>query len=193
MARPDLVGAISFGLVSVPVRMFTATESKELTFHFLDRRDMAPIGYDKVNKDDRRARRPGRHRPRLRGREGPLRRGDRRGRRPPRRRADALDRHLRLRLDRRDRPDLLPQGATTCCRRTAPRSPTACSSGRSTETGRVAIAKVVIRNKQHLACVRAGRATRSCSRRCTTPTRCGCPRRRRSRACSRPRWRWRRR
>ena len=43
-------GAISFGLVSIPVRMFTATESKELRFHFLDRRDMSPIGYDKVSK-----------------------------------------------------------------------------------------------------------------------------------------------
>ena len=31
--------------------MFTATESKELKFHFLDKRDMAPIGYDKVNKE----------------------------------------------------------------------------------------------------------------------------------------------
>jgi len=44
-------GAISFGLVSVPVRMFTATESKELSFHFLDRRDMSPIGYEKVSKN----------------------------------------------------------------------------------------------------------------------------------------------
>src|SRR5439155_12574884 len=40
----------SFGLVSVPVRMFTATESKELRFHLLDRRDLSPVGYDKVNK-----------------------------------------------------------------------------------------------------------------------------------------------
>jgi DNA end-binding protein Ku len=44
-------GTISFGLVSVPVRMYTATESKELRFHFVDKRDMAPIGYDKVRKD----------------------------------------------------------------------------------------------------------------------------------------------
>jgi DNA end-binding protein Ku len=50
MARPIWSGVISFGLVSVPVRMFSATESKELKFHFLDRRDMSPIGYDKVNK-----------------------------------------------------------------------------------------------------------------------------------------------
>jgi DNA end-binding protein Ku len=50
VARPIWSGTISFGLVSVPVRMYTATESKELKFHFLDRRDMSPIGYDKVNK-----------------------------------------------------------------------------------------------------------------------------------------------
>jgi len=50
MPRPIWSGVISFGLVSVPVRMFTATESKELKFHFLDRRDMSPIGYDKVSK-----------------------------------------------------------------------------------------------------------------------------------------------
>jgi DNA end-binding protein Ku len=44
-------GTISFGLVSVPVRMFTATESKELKFHFLHKDDLTPIGYDKVRKD----------------------------------------------------------------------------------------------------------------------------------------------
>jgi DNA end-binding protein Ku len=44
-------GTISFGLVSVPVRMFTATESKELRFHFLHKDDLTPIGYDKVRKD----------------------------------------------------------------------------------------------------------------------------------------------
>jgi DNA end-binding protein Ku len=44
-------GTISFGLVSVPVKMFTATESKELKFHFLHRESMTPIGYDKVRKD----------------------------------------------------------------------------------------------------------------------------------------------
>jgi DNA end-binding protein Ku len=49
--RPIWSGTISFGLVSVPVRMFSATQSNELRFHFLDRRDLAPIGYDKVRKD----------------------------------------------------------------------------------------------------------------------------------------------
>jgi DNA end-binding protein Ku len=49
--RPIWSGTISFGLVSVPVRMFSATQSNELRFHFLDRRDLTPIGYDKVRKD----------------------------------------------------------------------------------------------------------------------------------------------
>jgi DNA end-binding protein Ku len=51
MPRPIWTGTISFGLVSVPVRMFSATESKELRFHFLDKRDLEPIGYDKVRRD----------------------------------------------------------------------------------------------------------------------------------------------
>ncbi len=51
MARPIWSGTISFGLVSVPVRMFSATESKELRFHFLDKHDLQPIGYEKVRRD----------------------------------------------------------------------------------------------------------------------------------------------
>ena len=51
MARPIWSGSISFGLVSVPVRMYSATQSKELRFHFLDKRDLQPIGYDKVRRD----------------------------------------------------------------------------------------------------------------------------------------------
>ena len=110
MARSLWTGTISFGLVSVPVRMFSATESKELRFHFLDKRDLAPIGYDKVRRDT------GEHVDSdeivrgfevEKGRYVPL---ERRGSRPPRRRADQDDRHLRLRRPRRDRPDLLPQG-----------------------------------------------------------------------------------
>ena len=50
-ARPLWSGSISFGLVSIPVRMFAATQSQELRFHFVDRRDLMPVGYDKVRKD----------------------------------------------------------------------------------------------------------------------------------------------
>jgi non-homologous end joining protein Ku len=38
-------GTISFGLVGVPVRMYSATESRELRFHFLHKDDLQPIGY----------------------------------------------------------------------------------------------------------------------------------------------------
>src|SRR5262249_9035928 len=50
-ARPIWSGTISFGLVSVPVKMYSATESKELRLHFLHKNDLSPIGYDKVRKD----------------------------------------------------------------------------------------------------------------------------------------------
>jgi DNA end-binding protein Ku len=53
MARSIWSGTISFGLVSVPVKMVTATESKELRFHFLHKKNgsYAPIGYDKIDKE----------------------------------------------------------------------------------------------------------------------------------------------
>jgi DNA end-binding protein Ku len=51
MPRSIWSGAISFGLVTVPVKMYSATESKELKFHFLDKKDLAPIGYDKIRRD----------------------------------------------------------------------------------------------------------------------------------------------
>jgi DNA end-binding protein Ku len=46
-------GTISFGLVSVPVKMYSATSSKELKFHFLHKLDgrLNPVGYDKVDKE----------------------------------------------------------------------------------------------------------------------------------------------
>jgi DNA end-binding protein Ku len=43
-------GAIAFGLVQIPVSISTAEAAHELAFHQLDRRDNAPIGYDRINK-----------------------------------------------------------------------------------------------------------------------------------------------
>lgn len=51
MPRPIWSGTISFGLVSVAVKMYSATESKELNFHFVHKDDLTPIGDDKVRKD----------------------------------------------------------------------------------------------------------------------------------------------
>jgi DNA end-binding protein Ku len=50
MARPLWKGHISFGMVSIPVTLAPADRPDELSFELLDDRDLAPIGYRKVNK-----------------------------------------------------------------------------------------------------------------------------------------------
>lgn len=42
-------GSISFGLLQIPVSLYTAEQSNELHFHQLDRHDLAPIHYQRVN------------------------------------------------------------------------------------------------------------------------------------------------
>jgi DNA end-binding protein Ku len=147
-------GTISFGLVSVPVRMYSATESKELRFHFLDRRDLKPIGYDKVRKDT------GKSVPSdeivrgfeiEKGKYVPIEDED----------LDRLDIELTHSIDICDFVDLdeidpiyfrkayylLPQDGAEKPYRLLVRA--------LVETNKVGIAKVVIRNKQHLAALRA--------------------------------------
>ena len=51
MARSMWKGAISFGLVHIPVDMYPATSNKGLDLHMLDRRDFAPIGFKRYNKN----------------------------------------------------------------------------------------------------------------------------------------------
>ena len=51
MARGLWKGAISFGLVNVPVELFSAHKrSAEVSLTMLDQRDLAPVGYKRVNK-----------------------------------------------------------------------------------------------------------------------------------------------
>jgi DNA end-binding protein Ku len=152
-ARSIWSGTISFGLVSIPVRMFSATESKELRFHFVDRNDLMPVGYDKVRKDT------GEHVDSEdiirafeieKGRYVPLEPDD----------FDRLDIELTHGIDicdfvQLDEIDpiyyrqayyLLPQQGGE--------KPYRLLEQALEDTGRVGIAKVVIRNKQHLACLR---------------------------------------
>jgi DNA end-binding protein Ku len=146
-------GTISFGLVSVPVRMFTATESKELRFHFLHKKDLTPIAYEKVRRDDREPVDPDeivRGFEIEKGRYVPLEEED----------IDRLDIELTHSIDICDFVSLeeidpvffrkayylLPdQGAE---------KPYRLLVRALEETGKVGVAKVVIRNKQHLACLR---------------------------------------
>ena len=50
MPRAIWSGAISFGLVNVPVRMYSAIDEKDLRFHLLHEKDDARIGYEKICK-----------------------------------------------------------------------------------------------------------------------------------------------
>jgi DNA end-binding protein Ku len=50
MPRSLWKGAISFGLVHIPVEMHPATTEHALDLDLLDRRDFAPVGYKRYNK-----------------------------------------------------------------------------------------------------------------------------------------------
>jgi DNA end-binding protein Ku len=43
-------GAISFGLVHVPVALHSATQEQEVDFDWLDQRSLDPVGYKRINK-----------------------------------------------------------------------------------------------------------------------------------------------
>lgn len=151
--RPIWSGTVSFGLVSIPVRMLTATSSRELRFHFVDRRDLEPIGYDKVRKDTGEHVEPDdvvRAFELENGRFVPIEPED----------LDRLDVELTHSVDICDFVSLdeidpiyfrqayylVPQEGGEKPYRLLVRA--------LDETERVGIAKVVIRNKQHLACLR---------------------------------------
>ncbi|HET7234633.1 MAG TPA: Ku protein [Longimicrobium sp.] len=50
MARAIWKGNISFGLVSIPVGLFSAETRDEISFRQLDRKNLSPVGYRKYNK-----------------------------------------------------------------------------------------------------------------------------------------------
>ena len=152
-ARSIWSGSISFGLVSIPVRMFSATESKELRFHFVDRKDLMPVGYDKVRKDT------GEHVDAEdivrafeieKGRYVPLEPDD----------LDRLDVELTHGIDICDFVELAEidpvyfRQAYYLLPQQGGEKPYRLLEQALEETGRVGIAKIVIRNKQHLACLR---------------------------------------
>jgi DNA end-binding protein Ku len=50
MARSIWKGALTFGLVNIPVELFPAEERKGFEFSMLDKRDFSPVGYKRYNK-----------------------------------------------------------------------------------------------------------------------------------------------
>jgi len=151
--RPIWSGTISFGLVSIPVRMLTATSSRELRFHFVDRHDLEPIGYDKVRKDTGEHVDPDdvvRAFELEKGRFVPIDPED----------LDRLDVELTHSVDICDFVSLDEidpiyfRQAYYLVAQEGGEKPYRLLVEALEETGRVGIAKVVIRNKQHLACLR---------------------------------------
>ncbi|MGH7766126.1 MAG: Ku protein [Candidatus Binatia bacterium] len=49
-SRPIWRGSLSFGLVNIPVSLYPAETSNELSFNLLDRRDFSPVRYRRVNE-----------------------------------------------------------------------------------------------------------------------------------------------
>lgn len=50
MPRALWKGAISFGLIHIPVDLFSAENSQQLDMDMLDKRDFSPVGYKRYNK-----------------------------------------------------------------------------------------------------------------------------------------------
>lgn len=50
MPRALWRGALSFGLIYVPVELHTASRENTLPLHMLDSRDFSPVGYQRINK-----------------------------------------------------------------------------------------------------------------------------------------------
>ena len=59
MPRAIWTGSIAFGLVNVPVRMYSVVEDHSLHFNFVHEPDGSRIGYEEVCKQEER---PGRRR-----------------------------------------------------------------------------------------------------------------------------------
>jgi DNA end-binding protein Ku len=51
MARPIWNGTISFGLLNVPVQLYSGERSVDLHFRMLDSRDNSPVRYERVNSE----------------------------------------------------------------------------------------------------------------------------------------------
>ena len=49
--RAIWTGAISFGLINIPIKLFSATESSTLDLDMLDKDDLAHIKFKRINEN----------------------------------------------------------------------------------------------------------------------------------------------
>jgi DNA end-binding protein Ku len=50
MPRAIWKGAVSFGLVNIPIALYPAAHSDDIDFEWLDKRTLDPVGYKRINK-----------------------------------------------------------------------------------------------------------------------------------------------
>src|SRR5882724_7911488 len=50
MSRAIWKGAVSFGLVYMPVELYSASHDERIDLDMLDKRDFQPVGYQRINK-----------------------------------------------------------------------------------------------------------------------------------------------
>ena len=165
MARVLWKGAITFGLVHVPVNLYPGSTSSTLDFDLLDRRDFAPVGYQRINKRTGKEV-AGRDREGLRVREGGLRRRERRGLRAGQRQGDADGRDPRVRRGVGDRALLLRHAVLPRARQAGGQEGYALLRETLRRTGRVGVARTA-------AAATTSRRSAAASGSATCPT---CPR-----------------
>ena len=120
-------GALSFGLVNIPVGLYPATSDKSIHFNQFEEGTSDRIRYKKVNERTGEEVPPGTHRPGIRPRGRGVRHPHRRGARVGGAQAVPPDRDLRLRGSGRHRSGLLPRQLLPGPRgRRRPRRPTRC-------------------------------------------------------------------
>lgn len=50
--RAIWTGTMSFGLVNIPIRLYSATGERKLKFHYLHKKDLSPIRYARICRED---------------------------------------------------------------------------------------------------------------------------------------------
>ena len=154
MPRSIWSGSISFGLVNVPVRLYSAVQEHKLRFHFVHEKDSSPIGYEKICKKEGKPVPDDEIVKAFEFEKGEYVFMEEEDFAAAQGRGLQDDRHRRLRARTRTSTRSTSRTRTTSGPTAARRRPTRCSSRRWRTPSSPAIAKFVMRDRQHLGALR---------------------------------------
>ena len=147
-------GAITFGLISIPVRLYSAVQEKSLKFHLLHDEDGGRIKYQRTCAECGKEVELGRHRQGLRVLQGPLRPVHRRGaRRPSTSTRSGRSTSSRSFRSSRSIPIYFNKTYYVAPEPSGIKAYKLLAEALEAE-GQVGIAKVALREKEHLATIR---------------------------------------